>query len=74
MNNSDKSGCLGVIVIIIFVGAWVLAGIKAWDWIEPKSFWGAIKFLILWGLAGYVNQMIAALIIGVVASILEKEY
>ena len=63
MNNPDHSGCTAVFVFIVYVFVWVGTGVAAWNWIEPKTFWGAIKFLIVWGILGYVVNIIGGIII-----------
>lgn len=71
MSSSDNSGCLGIIVVIIYIAAWIGTGTMAWNWVGPDSFWGAIKFLIVWGIFGYIAQLIGGLIIAGIASIME---
>jgi hypothetical protein len=64
MSNSDNSGCfiflLWLITIVISIGS----GIISWNWIEPKSFIGAVIFLIIWGILSKIGHFIA---IGIVA-------
>jgi len=71
MSNSDNSGCLGIVMVVINVAAWIGIGIMAWNWVEPDSFWGAIKFLIVWGIFGYIAHIIGGLIIAGIASMIE---
>lgn len=71
MSSSDNSGCLGIIVVIIYIATWIGTGTMAWNWVGPDSFWGAIKFLIVWGIFGYIAQLIGGLIIAGIASIME---
>ena len=71
MSNSDNSGCLGIIMVIIYIVAWVGTGTMAWNWVEPDSFGGAIIFLIVWGIFGYIAQLIGGLIITGIASMME---
>jgi ABC-type sugar transport system permease subunit len=71
MSNSDNSGCLGIVMIVIYVAAWIGTGTLAWYWVEPDSFWGAIKFLIVWGILGYIAQIVGGLIIAGIASMME---
>lgn len=63
MNNSDNNGCFGILIIVIYIVAWIGTETMAWNWIEPTSFWGAIKFLVTWGVFGYITQLIGLLII-----------
>ncbi len=64
MSSSDNTGALlallWVITIIISIGS----GLIAWNWIEPKSFLGALGFLILWGILSKIGHFIA---MGIVA-------
>lgn len=71
MSNSDNGGCLVVLIPVIYIVAWIGTGTMAWNWIEPNSFWGAIKFLITWGILGYIAQIIGGLIIAGIASMME---
>lgn len=71
MNNSNNSGFLGIAIIGIYIAAWIGTGTMAWNWIEPTSFWGAIKFLLAWGLLGYIAQLIGMAIISGIASLTE---
>jgi len=49
------------------------AGILAWDIVEPHSFWGALGFLFVWSILDYVFGFVATLVIGIVASIFNKD-
>ena len=74
MSNSDNSGWLGIVtivMIVIYAAAWIGTGIMAWNWVEPDSFGGAILFLIAWGIFGYIAQIIGGLIIAGIASMME---
>ena len=73
MSDSDSSGCLGgVFVIVINVVAWLAPGYVAWNWIEPDSFWGAVKFIIAWGVLGYIAQFILSLVVFIILRIWGK--
>jgi hypothetical protein len=71
MNNSNMAKCLAVILWIITIGISVGSGILAWDWIEPKSFWEVIRFLIVWGILSYIGHLIATGITAVISSLIE---
>ena len=71
MSNSDKSGFLSIVMIVIYIAAWVGTGTMAWNWVEPESFLGAIKFLIVWGIFGYIAQIVGGLIIAGITSMME---
>lgn len=71
MSNSNYSGCLGVFVIIIPIATWLGTGYLAWNWIQPESFWGSIKFLFAWGILGYIANIIGGLIITGIANIVK---
>jgi len=70
MSNSNGAA-LGIIAFIIYAIAWVGTGTMAWNIVEPQSFWGAIKFLIVWAIFGMIVQFVATLIIGAIAALLE---
>lgn len=72
MSNSENSGCLlGIVMVVINLAAWLGTGAMAWNWIEPDSFFGAVKFLFLWGFFGYIAQIVGGLIIAGIASVIE---
>ena len=71
MSNSDNGGCLALFAIIIPIATWLWTGNMAWNWVEPDSFWGAIKFLAAWGVIGYLAQVVGGLIIAGIASMLD---
>lgn len=68
MSNSENGGCLAFFAIVIPIAGWLGTGYMAWNWVEPESFWGAIKFLIAWGILGAIAQFLAGLIIAGIAS------
>ena len=55
---------LGTIVLSIF------SGVLTWNWIEPKSFFEAIGFLILWGVFSKVGHF---LMFGVIYLLFDKK-
>lgn len=69
MSDSTKGAFLSIFIIIIYVVAWVGTGTLAWNWVEPENFWGAVKFIIAWGILGYIAQLIGMAIVAGVASI-----
>ena len=58
MSNSNE-GCLLIFLWIATIAISIGSGIMAWNWIEPESFWGAIGFLILWGILSKVGHFLA---------------
>ena len=68
MSNSDNTGAFVVIIWIITIIISIGSGIMAWNWIEPKSFLGAIGFLILWGILSKIGHFLA---MGLVAMLFE---
>lgn len=71
MSNSDNQGCLSIFVIIISISTWLGTGYMAWNWVEPESFWGAVKFLFAWGIFRFIAQIVESILIGVIGSIIE---
>ena len=59
MSDSSEAGCLSLAIIIITVVISIGSGMIAWDWIEPEGFWGAIVFLIAWGVLSKIGHLIA---------------
>ena len=68
MSNSESAGgCLAVLMLVGHAASILGSGYYAWQWIEPESFFGAIKFLIVWGIFGYIADLILMAIIAGVA-------
>ena len=59
MSNSDNGGALVILLWIVTIAISIGSGIMAWNWIEPESFWGAIVFLILWGVLSKIGHFLA---------------
>lgn len=59
----EKNGCIGVIIIIGYIGSWIGSGVLAWNWVEPQNFWGAILFIFVWGILGAVLQLLGMMIV-----------
>jgi tetratricopeptide (TPR) repeat protein len=58
MNNSNGGAfvaLLWIVTIVISIGS----GILVWNWIEPENFFGAIVFLILWGILSKIWHFLA---------------
>ncbi len=68
MSISNNDGCLAFIMVVLPILTWLGTGYLAWNWVEPDSFWGAIKFLLAWGIFGYIAQFIGGLIIAGIAN------
>lgn len=66
MSSSDGGGFLFALIWIITIIISIGSGIMAWNWVEPESFWGAIGFLILWGILSKIGHFLA---LGMVALI-----
>ena len=52
---------------IATIGISIGSGIMAWNWIEPESFWGAIGFLIVWGILSKIGHLIAMGLVAIIA-------
>jgi hypothetical protein len=59
MSDSSEAGCLSIAIIIITVAISIGSGMIAWNWIEPEGFWGAIIFIIAWGVLSKIGHLIA---------------
>ena len=66
MSSPDSSGFIFALIWIITIIISIGSGIMAWNWVEPESFWGAIGFLILWGILSKIGHFLA---LGIVALI-----
>lgn len=61
---SDSEGALIGLMWVVTIGISIGSGIMAWNWIEPNGFFGAIGFLIVWGILSKIGHFIA---MGIVA-------
>lgn len=59
MSSSNNGGALIALLWIVTIAISIGSGIMAWNWIEPENFWGAIGFLILWGILSKVGHYLA---------------
>jgi|TARA_B110000902_G_scaffold257870_1_gene326680 hypothetical protein len=59
MSNSDNGGALIGLMWLATVGISIGSGVMAWNWIEPDSFFGAIGFLIIWGILSKIGHFLA---------------
>ena len=64
MSNKSDDGCLPVLAFILYLVVIIGSGVLSWNWIEPKSFFGAIGFMIVWGILSYIGHFI---LIGIIA-------
>lgn len=65
MSNSDNGGTLIGLMWVVTIAIAIGTGIMAWNWIEPKNFWGAIGFLLAWGLFIKIGHFLAVALIGI---------
>lgn len=59
MSNSDNGGALIGLMWLVTIGISIGSGIMAWNWIDPDSFFGAIGFLIVWGILSKIGHFLA---------------
>jgi hypothetical protein len=62
----------GALVMFMWLGTIALSvfsGVLAWDWVEPESFFGAIGFLIVWGIFSKIGHF---LMFGVIYLLFDK--
>jgi hypothetical protein len=69
MSSSDYGGALLVLLWIVTIVISIGSGIMAWNWINPESFWGAIGFLILWGILSKAGHFIAMGLVALIGDI-----
>ena len=56
MNKLSPLG--GLVVVVGHIALIIMCGIWAWNWVDPDSFWGGLKFLIVWGIVDYIAHLI----------------
>lgn len=59
MSNSNNGEALIGLMWLVTVGISIGSGVMAWNWIEPDSFFGAIGFLIVWGILSKIGHFLA---------------
>jgi hypothetical protein len=69
MSSSDNSGILMLLMWIVTVIISIAAGVMAWDWVEPESFFGAVGFLIIWGILSKVGHLLAVAIVAILGGL-----
>lgn len=60
MNNNENQSRGVIILWVIRIITIINAGRYAWDWIEPESFFGAVKFLLAWGFCIFIAELLLA--------------
>jgi len=63
-----NEGIFALIAIVGRIATWIISGTMAWNWVEPESFFGAVGFLIAWGVIGKVVDFLVIAGIGLLAS------
>ncbi len=59
MSQEDfNGGALAALLWILTIILSIISGMLAWNWIEPESFWGAVGFIILWGILSKIGYFI----------------
>lgn len=64
MNDSEIGAILVALLWIVTIVISIGSGILAWNWIKPDNFWGAIVFIVVWGIFSKIGHYIA---MGIVA-------
>ena len=64
--SDNNGGCLMSLMVVGTIAVSIGSGVLAWNWVHPKSFGGAIVFLIVWSIFSYIGHLIVA---GIVAAI-----
>lgn len=59
MSNSSNIGAFVVLIWFITILISIGSGILAWRWVDPQSFWGAVVFLIAWGVLSKIGHLLA---------------
>lgn len=70
MGQDDfNSGALVMFMWLGTIALSIFSGVLAWDWVEPESFFGAIGFLIVWGIFSKIGHF---LMFGVIYLLFDK--
>jgi hypothetical protein len=69
MSNSENGGGLIGLMWLVTIGISIGSGVMAWNWIEPDSFFGAIGFLIAWGILSKIGHFLAMALVAIIGGI-----
>ncbi len=67
MENNAGAGIFIIWLFSIVIS--IVSGIAAWNWIDPKSFFGALVFILVWSI---LFKVIHVVISGIVMLLFEK--
>jgi hypothetical protein len=62
--KNDLGSILAVILLFGTVGICVLAGITAYNWIDPETLGGGLLFMGAWALCSYAGYLLLSRLIG----------
>lgn len=57
--DNSNAGAVVTFMWLITIALSIGSGVLSWNWIEPESFFGAIGFLIFWGILSKISHFIA---------------
>lgn len=57
--STNNGGVLIGLMWIVTIVISIFSGILSWNWIEPDSFWGAVGFIIVWGVLSKIGHFLA---------------
>lgn len=60
---------LGILALVLRVAPALGSGYLAYQWVNPHSFLGFVGFLVIWGLFGYVADLLIGLVLGAIGLI-----
>ena len=67
MSNSNYGETFSALMWIATVAFSIIAGIIAWNWIEPDSFGSFIGFLFFWAVFSAVGRFLAMILVAMIA-------
>lgn len=59
MSTNNNEGVLIGLIWVVTIAISIFSGILSWNWIKPHSFWGAVGFIIVWGILSKIGHFIA---------------
>jgi hypothetical protein len=52
-----------LVAIIVKIACWILSVKIAYEWVEPRSFFSFLLFLMVWGIVGLAVDFVAVLVL-----------
>lgn len=72
MSKPANTSIKGITIVVVLIIIGFANGAFAWQWINPKNFFGALLFLMVWSTSIFFSQLLLALTIVGIETIIQK--